>query len=92
MDQPRVAAVEALTGTLSVAVTWIDGTRDVVDLSEPIRRFTMLRPLADPALFAKVKVVAWGWAIGWGDAEDPDIDYPADRLWQRAQDQRCAAA
>ncbi|GLR78961.1 DUF2442 domain-containing protein (plasmid) [Azospirillum oryzae] len=92
MDQPRVAAVEALTGTLSVAVTWIDGTRDVVDLSEPIRRFTMLRPLADPALFAKVKVAAWGWAIGWGDAEDPDIDYPADRLWQHAQDQRCAAA
>ncbi len=92
MDQPRVTAVKALTGTLSVAVTWIDGTRDVIDLSEPIRRFTMLRPLADPALFAKVKVVAWGWAIGWGDAEDPEIDYPADRLWQRAQDQRCAAA
>lgn len=92
MDQPRVAAVEALSDTLSVAVTWIDGTQDVVDLSDPIRRFTMLRPLADPTLFAQVKVVAWGSAIGWGDAEDPDIDYPADRLWQRAQDQRRAAA
>lgn len=93
MDQPRVVSVEALPGTLSVAVTWIDGARDVVDLSDPIRRFTVLRPLADPSLFASVKCVAWGWAIGWGgDDEEPEIDYPADRLWHHAQTQRSAAA
>lgn len=92
MDQPRIAAVEAISSTQSVQVTWIDGTRDVVDLAEPIRRFTVLRPLSDPSLFAKVKVVSWGWAIGWGDEEDPEIDYAADTLWQRAREQRSAAA
>lgn len=92
MDQPRVSAVEAVPGTQSVQVTWMDGTRDRVDLSEPIGRFAVLHPLSDPALFAKVKVVSWGWAIGWGDEEDPEIDYAADTLWRRARDQRPAAA
>ncbi|HEY0836518.1 MAG TPA: hypothetical protein VGE72_21595 [Azospirillum sp.] len=92
MDQPRVAAVEALPGTQSVRIIWVDGTQDVVDLSEPVAKFRAFGPIRDPAVFASVKVVAWGWAIGWGDAEEPEIDYPADRLWQHAREQRSAAA
>lgn len=93
MDQPRIAAVEAIAGTQCVRLTWIDGTRDVVDLSEPIRRFSVLRPLSNPALFAAVRVASWGWAIGWGgDEDEPEIDYAADTLWQRAREQRSAAA
>ncbi len=93
MDQPRIAAVEAVTGTQSVRVTWIDGTGDVVDLAEPIRRFTVLRPLSNPVLFETVRVASWGWVIGWGGEDDePEIDYAADTLWQRAREQRSAAA
>ncbi|HYD65251.1 hypothetical protein [Azospirillum sp.] len=92
MDQPRIAAVEALPGTQSVRITWIDGTQDVVDLAEPIAKFRAFRPIRDPQAFATVKVVAWGWAIGWGDEEEPEVGYPADRLWQRAREQRSAAA
>ena len=92
MDQPRIAAVEAIPNSQSVRVTWVDGTQDVVDLAEPIAQFKAFRPIRDPSAFSTVKVVTWGWAIGWGDDEEPEVDYPADRLWQRARSQHSAAA
>lgn len=92
MDQPRIAAVEAVPDSQSLDITWMDGTRDRVDLADAVARFTAFRPIRDTAAFADVKVVAWGWAIGWGDGEDTEVDYSAERLWDRAREQHSAAA
>ena len=79
----RIKKVKALPD-LRLAVTWRSGGTDTVDLAGTIEDFAPLRPLADPALFARAKVVAYGGGIAWPDG----LDLSADTLHALAQEQR----
>jgi len=87
MSEPRIAEVRPADADLSVAVTWRDGSKSVIDLSDPINRLKVFRPLREGDLFQRVRVADYGWAIRW----TKDIDYSADSLWRLAREQAGAA-
>jgi len=83
MNRPRIVQVLPGSHDFTLYVTWQDGSSSSVDLSEPVHRLKYFAPLRDAARFRKVRVADWGWAIEWGD----DLDYSADALWRRSQEQ-----
>ena len=56
---------------------WDDGSQSVKDMTDLIRGRVAFMPLADPSIFAKVRVADHGRALRW----TRKIDYCADALW-----------
>jgi len=84
MKRPRFAALKALPG-YRLHMTFIDGSKAVVDCSSFFQESPGLAPLRDEAAFAQVCL---GEDAGW-TAEWPqhDIQIGADTLWLDAQAQ-----
>jgi hypothetical protein len=85
---PLIADVTAAT-PYSVLVTWQSGARaglvEMVDLAPHILTYKLYRPLRENReLFATVRVIADGAAIGWG--RDEEIDMPATAVERLATD------
>ncbi|MBF0137102.1 MAG: DUF2442 domain-containing protein [Magnetococcus sp. DMHC-1] len=83
MNMQRIASVRAIPGTLSLVVTWQNGTKNLVDMTSVIRRSAPLQHLADTTKFAEVAVIDWGCAIGWHG----DLGYGADTLLEHIHQQ-----
>ncbi|MEW6486514.1 MAG: DUF2442 domain-containing protein [Thermodesulfobacteriota bacterium] len=85
MKRPRLQAVAALPDQ-RLELTFVDGTRHVVCLSQDIQRLPGLAPLRDPEAFAGARVVEGeGWTVEW---EAFDIQIGADTLLLEALAQR----
>ncbi len=83
MDSPKIKHITPLSGTYRLHVRWGNGMEDIVDFGPIIQRFKILKPLNDLDYFGKVAIIEGGWMIGWPG----NIDYAADNLWTRAQEQ-----
>jgi hypothetical protein len=87
MKRPRLQAVEALP-EYRLRLTFVDGSVHTVSLAEDFDRFPSLRPLRDPAVFAKaVTIEDEGWTVEWPEL---DIQIGADTLWLDAQAQNAS--
>jgi hypothetical protein len=66
----RIASVKPLAGKHALEVEFSNGKRYTVNLKEHIRRFSVLQPLEDLALFGQVRIGEWGFDLTWnGDLE-----------------------
>ncbi len=63
---PRITSATALGG-MRVAVVFDDGWSAEVDLAGFVAGFKSLKPLTDPALFARVVAEEWGSGLTWDD-------------------------
>ncbi len=79
----RIAAVTAMPGN-RLRVEYVGGTVIEVDLSGIIAQSRAMRHLADPALFAAVRVGDYGWTAVWDD----DAEMSSDRLMEMALEQQ----
>lgn len=80
---PRIASISARE-KFAVAVRWLDGREQVVDLAPDIFTYKFYRPLRDDAeLFKSVHVTCDGSAIAWGEDE---IDMPATSVERLASE------
>jgi len=80
---PKVRAATPTNEDHVLGITWGDGSRARVDLTEPVFRLKRFRPLRNSERFKDVSVSDWGWAIAWGD----DLDMSSETLWRLAQEQ-----
>lgn len=81
MKRPRLSAVEPLPN-YQLKMTFVNGCVMTVDKGEDIFAQPNLKPLRDPASFAKVRLAnSIGWAIEWPDF---GIQIGADTLWLEA--------
>jgi hypothetical protein len=78
----RIADVQA-TGGYTLRLRWLGGRTMTVDLAEAVHRLKGLRPLRDPAVFARAQVGEGGHSVAWPD----DRDMGAARLWELALEQ-----
>jgi hypothetical protein len=81
----RIRAVTAARAPWTLNVTWVDGTKDRVDLTGLIHRsrhFGIF--LGNAAAFRKVHLSAFGGGIEWENG----LDYGADTLQMMAAEQR----
>jgi hypothetical protein len=84
-DLPRVKSIRVGKSAWTLDVVWMDGQRQIVDLTGLVHRSRHFRRfLLDPPAFRKVKVVDWGAGIGW----DNGLDYAADTLKTMAEEQQ----
>lgn len=89
MKRPRLQAVQALPD-YRLRLTFIDGRIMTVSLAHQFDAYPGLRPLQDPAAFAKAVIIEGeGWTVEWPTL---DIQIGADTLWldanaQHAQDE-----
>jgi hypothetical protein len=75
---PRIMKARALEGR-KVEITWLDGTKKVVDLMPALASRRIYMPLrTDDALFRTLRVGEYGDAIEW----DNDLDFSA--IWTDA--------
>jgi hypothetical protein len=83
---PRiVSCTPVIHGVLKIA--WDDGYEGVVDLRPTIDRGKVFAYLRDPRNFAKVKVDEYGHSIAWIDDAGDEIDFGADSLREKAENQ-----
>lgn len=75
LGTPVVEAVEALQPYL-LRIRWSDGVTRDVDVTAKLRAVRMLKPILDPAVFARARVPEWGGGVEWFDTEFGD-----DNLW-----------
>lgn len=78
-----ITGVEALPQDHRLDVTFDNGKRLAVDLSDIVRRFVVLRPLLDADRFRRVAVGEWGFDLDWGD----DIELAATTVYRLAMEQ-----
>ncbi len=84
MKRPRLLAVQALPD-YRLHLTFVDSSVYTVSLADEFEKFPGLKPLRDPAAFAKACVIEGeGWTVEW---PDHDIQIGADTLWLDAQAQ-----
>lgn len=84
MKRPRLQAVQALP-EYGLRLTFVDGSVHTVSLADDFDRYPGLRPLRDPAAFAKAVIIEGeGWTVEWPEL---DIQIGADTLWLDAQAQ-----
>ena len=73
---PRILKVTPLAG-YTLEIEWEGGETTAVSLASLIGSRRAFRPLADPAVFRKAKVVDFGRAVRWPSG----ADVWADLLW-----------
>ncbi len=90
-ELPRIVSAEPVVhGVLKL--TWNDGYEGVVDLRGIMTRGEIFEPLASPDYFKAVQVSEYGHSIYWGQPDNEDVDFGADRLRQMAQEQAALLA
>ncbi len=83
---PRITLAETVIhGVLKIV--WSDGYEGVVDLRPVIDRGRIFTYLQKPAQFRKLKVTEYGHSIGWINDQGEEIDFGADNLRQKAENQ-----
>jgi hypothetical protein len=83
---PRMVTAEpVIHGVLKIA--WNDGYEGVVDLRPTIARGRIFTYLKDPKNFAKVQLSEYGHSIEWINARGEQIDFSADTLRLKAENQ-----
>jgi len=80
-----VTAEPVIHGVLKIA--WNDGYEGVVDLRPTIARGRIFTYLQDPKNFAKVRVSEYGHSIEWINKKGEEIDFGADTLRLKAENQ-----
>lgn len=78
----RIAGVKPMRDYV-VAVAFLKGKTFKVDLRDFVHRLKGLRPLRDPAVFARADVGEGGFSVVWPG----DLDVGADRLYEMALEQ-----
>jgi hypothetical protein len=68
---------------LTLEISWSTGETLSVDVATQVERFSILAPLADPAVFARAHVGLWGHSVAWSD----DADLGADLLYELCRSQ-----
>lgn len=65
----------------TVAITWSDGARGVVNFTPFITKGSLFSALADPDYFVReMRILRGGIGIAWPN----EVDFSADGLWQDA--------
>jgi Protein of unknown function (DUF2442) len=83
---PRIASAEpVIHGVLKIV--WFDGYEGVVDLRPVIDRGRIFKHLQDPKNFKKLTVAEYGHSIGWINDKGEEIDFSADNLRLKAENQ-----
>lgn len=83
---PRILSAEVVIhGVLKIV--WRDGYEGVVDLRPAIDRGRIFTYLQDAANFRKLKVDEHGHSIGWLNDAGEEIDFGADNLRAKAENQ-----
>ncbi len=83
---PRITKAEpVILGVLKIV--WNDGYEGVVDLRPTIARGRIFKYLQDENNFRKVDVSEYGHSIGWIDRDGNEIDFGADTLRTKAENQ-----
>ncbi len=84
MAEPAIRVENvASVGEYSLRLRWTNGMAFKVDLREPVFRLKGLRPLRDPAVFARASVGEGGHSVAWPG----DLDMGAQRLLEMALEQ-----
>ena len=86
MKRPRLLAVQALPKH-RLALTFVDGRKFTVDMSDDVRKYPGLARLQDPKQFRRAVLADAGWSVEWPDL---DIQIGADTLWMDALAQSAA--
>jgi hypothetical protein len=83
---PRIVSVEpVIHGVLKIV--WTDRYEGIVDLRPTIARGRIFEYLQDPRNFQKVKKDEYGHSIGWINEKGEEIDFGADALRTKAENQ-----
>ena len=83
---PRLVSAEpVIHGVLKVV--WNDGYEGVVDLRPTIARGKVFSYLQKPKNFLKVRVTEYGHSIEWIGDKGEEIDFGADTLRAKAENQ-----
>ena len=83
---PRILKVEAVIHGV-VKLVWNDGYEGIVDLRPVISDGDIFEYLRSPDNFNNVKTDEYGHCIVWLDEKGREIDFGADRLREKAEDQ-----
>jgi Protein of unknown function (DUF2442) len=83
---PRIVSAQpVIHGVLKI--TFTDGYEGVVDLRPTIARGRIFTHLQNPKNFAKVRVSEYGHSIEWINEKGEEIDFGADTLRSKAENQ-----
>jgi hypothetical protein len=83
---PRIRSAEpVIHGVLKIV--WDDGYEGVVDLRPTIARGKIFTYLKKPNNFEKVRVSEYGHSIEWKNEKGEEIDFGADSLRAKAENQ-----
>lgn len=90
-DTLRIMTAEPVVhGVLKLV--WSDGYEGVVDLRGIIADGAIFEHIRQPEYFAKVRVAKYGHSIYWGDEDNEEVDFGADRLRELADEQAALLA
>ena len=73
-------------------LVWNDGYEGIVDLRGIIADGAIFERIRQPENFAKVRIADYGHSIYWGEPDDEDVDFGADRLRELAEEQAALLA
>ncbi|MBX9843734.1 MAG: DUF2442 domain-containing protein [Xanthobacteraceae bacterium] len=83
---PRIVTAQpVIHGVLKIV--WTDGYEGVVDLRPTIARGKIFTYLQNPKNFSKVRVSEFGHSIEWINEKGEEIDFGADTLRSKAENQ-----
>lgn len=83
---PRIVSAEpVIHGVLKIV--WTDRYEGVVDLRPTIARCKIFNYLRNPSNFRKVRVSEYGHSIEWINDEGEQIDFGADTLRLKSENQ-----
>jgi hypothetical protein len=83
---PRIVHAEPVIHGV-VKLVWNDGYEGVVDLRPTIARGRIFTYLQKPENFKKVRVSEYGHSIEWINEKGEEIDFGADTLRLKAENQ-----
>jgi hypothetical protein len=83
---PRITLAEpVIHGVLKIV--WNDGYEGIVDLRPTIARGRIFTYLQDAKNFSKVRVSKFGHSVEWTNEDGDQIDFGADTLRSKAENQ-----
>lgn len=83
---PRIVLAEpVIHGVLKIV--WNDGYEGIVDLRPTIARGKVFTRLQNARNFSKVRVSEFGHSVEWVDEDGDQIDFGADTLRSKAENQ-----
>lgn len=82
MKAPCIMAV-TVKAPMALEIAWSTGEAYSVDVTEQVKRFKVLAPLADIAVFSQAHVGLWGHSVVWSD----EADLGADLLYELCRKQ-----